>query len=72
MNKSWGGNLIIGTLVDWDVTSNSERKEFVDESIIDEESKTEKSKSLKSFNNWYNPSSVLYLIISSTYFTASN
>ena len=47
MNKSWGGNLIIGTLVDRTVTSDSERKEFVDKSIIDEESKTEKSKSLK-------------------------
>ena len=55
MNKSWGGNLIIGTLVDRTVTSDSERKEFVDKSIIDEESKTEKSKSLKNKKNVQQP-----------------
>ena len=55
MNKSWGGNLIIGTLVDRTVTSDSERKEFADEPIIDEESKTEKSKSLKSKRNVQQP-----------------
>ena len=48
MNKSWGGNLIIGTLVDTNVTSDSEQKESIDDSAVDEEDKTEKSKSLKS------------------------
>ena len=37
------------------MTSDSERKEFVDESIIDEESKTEKSKSLKGKKNVQQP-----------------
>ena len=55
MNKSWGDNLIIGSLVDRGVTSDSERKKIVDETIIDEESKTEKSKSLKSKKNVQQP-----------------
>jgi len=48
MNKGWGGNLIIGTLVETNVTSDSEQKESVDDSAVDEENKTEKSKSPKS------------------------
>tara|TARA_B100000965_G_scaffold399234_1_gene418795 strand:- start:1310 stop:1771 length:462 start_codon:yes stop_codon:yes gene_type:complete len=48
MNKGWGGNLIIGTLVETNVTSDSEQKESVDDSAVDEEDKTEKSKSPKS------------------------
>ena len=48
MNKSWGGNLIIGTPVETNVTSDSEQKESVDDSAVYEENKTEKSNSPKS------------------------
>ncbi|MFL2943821.1 MAG: translation initiation factor eIF-1A [Candidatus Poseidoniales archaeon] len=51
MNKSWGDNLIIGTLVETTVTSDSEQKESVDNSATDEEIKTEKSKTTKSKKN---------------------
>tara|TARA_X000001036_G_C20515051_1_gene739737 strand:- start:45 stop:506 length:462 start_codon:yes stop_codon:yes gene_type:complete len=51
MNKSWGDNLIIGTLVETTVTSDSEQKESVDNSATDKEIKTEKSKATKSKKN---------------------
>jgi len=51
MNKGWGGNLIIGTLVETTVTNDSEQKESVDDSAVDEVNKTEKSKSPKSKKN---------------------
>ena len=51
MNKGWGGNLIIGTLVETTVTNDSEQKESADDSAVDEENKTERSKSTKSKKN---------------------
>ena len=41
MNKSWGGNLIIGTLVETSVTNDKEETETVASSTVDEEKKTE-------------------------------
>ena len=51
MNKGWGGNLIIGTLVETTVTNDNEQKESADNSAVDEENKTERSKSTKSKKN---------------------
>ena len=44
MNKSWGGNLIIGTLVDRNVTNDNKVTETVNDSTLKEESKSEKNK----------------------------
>ena len=44
MNKSWGGNLIIGTLVDRSVTNDNKVTETVDDSTLKEENKSEKNK----------------------------
>ena len=44
MNKSWGGNLIIGTLVDRNVTNDNKVTETVDDSTLKEENKSEKNK----------------------------
>jgi len=40
MNKSWGGNLIIGTLVETNVTNDKEETETVADSTVDKQKKT--------------------------------
>tara|TARA_Y100001970_G_scaffold289198_1_gene418755 strand:+ start:2110 stop:2556 length:447 start_codon:yes stop_codon:yes gene_type:complete len=44
MNKSWGGNLIIGTLVERNVTNDNEVTETVDNSSINQEKNSIKKK----------------------------
>jgi translation initiation factor 1A len=44
MNKDWGGNLIIGTLVERTVVNDNEDAKSVDESTLKEEKKTETEK----------------------------
>jgi len=44
MNKSCGGNLIIGTLVETSVTNDKEETETVADSTVDKEKKTETKK----------------------------
>ena len=51
MNKSWGGNLIIGTLVDRNVTNDSEETEAVEESTAEEEKKPDTNKNKKNKKN---------------------
>ena len=51
MNKSWGGNLIIGTLVDRNVTNDSKETEMVQESTIEEERKPDTNKNKKNKKN---------------------
>ena len=41
MNKSWGGNLIIGTLVETNVTNDNDVTEAVADSTTDKDKKTE-------------------------------
>ena len=41
MNKSWGGNLIIGTLVETNVTNDNEETEAVANSTVDDDEKAE-------------------------------
>ena len=50
MNKSWGGNLIIGTLVETTVANDNEDTKSVDESTVKKEKKpdTEKKPKTKS------------------------
>ncbi len=56
MNKSWGGNLIIGTLVETSVTNDKEETETVASSTVDEEKKTEtKNKKNKNKKNTQEP-----------------
>ena len=56
MNKSWGGNLIIGTLVETSVTNDKEETETVASSTVDEEKKTEtKNKKNKNKKNTQKP-----------------
>ena len=51
MNKGWGGNLIIGTLVDRNVTNDSEETEAVEESTAEEEKKPDTNKNKKNKKN---------------------
>ena len=51
LNKSWGGNLIIGTLVDRNVTNDSEETEAVEESTAEEEKKPDTNKNKKNKKN---------------------
>tara|TARA_B100001094_G_scaffold295914_1_gene317654 strand:+ start:197 stop:664 length:468 start_codon:yes stop_codon:yes gene_type:complete len=44
MNKGWGGNLIIGSLVEITVANDSEETEAVDKSTVEEAKKPEKNK----------------------------
>mgnify|MGYP006106833935 CR=1 FL=1 len=56
MNKSWGGNLIIGTLVETSVTNDKEETETVPDSTVDEEKKTvTKKKKNKNKKNTHEP-----------------
>ena len=48
MNKSWGGNLIIGTLVEINVTNDNEETETVVNSTVDKEKKAEVNNKKKS------------------------
>ena len=48
MNKSWGGNLIIGTLVEINVTNDNEETEAVADSTVDDDEKTEINNKKKS------------------------
>ena len=41
MNKSWGGNLIIGTLVETNVTNDNEETEAVADSTVEDDEKAE-------------------------------
>ena len=50
MNKSWGGNLIIGSLVEITVANDSEETEAVDKSTVEEAKKPEKNKNKKNKN----------------------
>ena len=51
LNKSWGGNLIIGTLVDRDVTNDSEETKAVEESTAKEDKKPDTNKNKKNKKN---------------------
>jgi len=56
MNKSWGGNLIIGTLVETSVTNDKEETETVASSTVYEEKKTvTKNKKNKNKKNTQEP-----------------
>ena len=48
MNKSWGGNLIIGTLVEINVTNDNEETETVVNSTVGKEKKAEVNNKKKS------------------------
>ena len=51
MNKSWGGNLIIGTLVERNVTKdNEETKAVADPTVVDEKKKVVNNKKNKKKN----------------------
>ena len=51
MNKGWGGNLIIGTLVETTVTNDSEETKTVEESTAEEEKKPDTNKNKKNKKN---------------------
>ena len=56
MNKSWGGNLIIGTLVETNVTNDYEETEAVADSTVDDDKKAEvKNKKNKNKKNTQEP-----------------
>ena len=55
MNKSWGGNLIIGSLVEITVANDSEETEAVDKSTVEEAKKPEKNKSKNKKNKKNTP-----------------
>ena len=56
MNKSWGGNLIIGTLVETNVTNDKEETETVADSTVDKQKKTgRKNKKNKNKKNTPEP-----------------
>ena len=51
MNKSWGGNLIIGSLVETTVANDNEETKAVDKSTVEEAKKPEKNKNKKNKKN---------------------
>ena len=55
MNKSWGGNLIIGSLVEITVANDNEETKAVDESTVEKAKKPEKNKSKKNKKNTPQP-----------------
>jgi len=55
MNKSWGGNLIMGSLVETTVADDNEETEAVDKSTVEEAKKPEKNKSKNKKNKKNTP-----------------
>ena len=55
MNKSWGGNLIMGSLVETTVADDNEDTEAVDKSTVEEAKKPEKNKSKNKKNKKNTP-----------------
>ena len=55
MNKSWGGNLIMGSLVETTVADDNEETEAVDKSTVEEAKKPEKNKNKNKKNKKNTP-----------------